>query len=199
MALYTMPCVLFAGGKSSRMGKDKSFLPFADAPSLVQYQYKRLKELFSRVYLSAKDEGKFNGLNAVIIEDLLYKDIAAPTVGLINTFKELKEDNSFFVLSVDTPFVDDSIFNRLLVEADSTNYDAYIVRTASGIHPLCGIYTRPLEEPLKAMASKGKHRLTRLLENSNVLYIDVEDEKLLSNLNTPAEYEKALTLLKKKT
>lgn len=195
MPLYTMPCVLFAGGKSSRMGEDKALLPFGDSPALVQYQYERLKKIFARVYLSAKDESKFNDLDAVVIEDYFHKEVSAPTVGLISAFRQLKDENAFFVLSVDTPFVDEKIISKLLEVSDKL-YDAIIVRTPSGIHPLCGIYTRALEEPLKEMAENGEHKLSRLLENSKVFYVDIEDEEALLNLNTPLEYQKALGKLK---
>jgi len=198
MRLYTIPCVIFTGGKSSRMGEDKAFLPFANTPSLVQYQYERLRKMFTQVYLSAKDKSKFYNVDAAVIEDLLHKEVSAPTIGLINSFRQLKDENAFFVLSVDTPFVDNSIISKL-VHASNTDYDAYIIRTNSGIHPLCGIYTRALEEPLKEMVEKGEHRLTKLLKKSNVCYIDVEDEDLLLNLNTPAQYKQALKVFNERS
>ncbi|MDP1784432.1 MAG: NTP transferase domain-containing protein, partial [Sulfuricurvum sp.] len=42
--LFDLPCILFAGGKSSRMGSDKSLLPFGGYPTLAQYQYERLSK-----------------------------------------------------------------------------------------------------------------------------------------------------------
>ena len=196
MSLYTIPCILFAGGKSSRMGEDKAFLPFAEYDSLIKYQVERLKEIFEHVYVSAKDQYKYNDIDTIVIEDVLYSDISAPTTGFINIFRQLKEENSFFVLSVDTPFVNKIIIDKLS-ETNNGNYDAIIIRTPSGIHPLCGIYTRVLEEPMKKMIEKGDHKLMKLLKKSNVFYIDVEDEDLLLNLNTPDEYAKALNIVKK--
>jgi len=195
MSLYAIPCVLFAGGKSSRMGEDKAFLPFAGHPSLVQYQYERLEEIFEHVYISAKDKNKYTHFKAVVIEDLFYKEVSAPTVGLVNAFSQLKDENSFFVLSVDTPFVDKDLIGKLL-EARDSHYDAIIARTPSGIHPLCGVYTRALEERLNKMTQNSEHKLMTLLKNANVLYIDIEEEEALLNLNTPPEYQKALEILK---
>jgi len=191
MSLYPTPCVLFAGGKSSRMGEDKAFLPFGRHESLIEYQVERLKDIFAHVYVSAKDAKKFKDVDTLVIEDLVHNQVSAPTVGFLNIFRQLKAENSFFVLSVDTPFVDKFIINKLL-EADNENYDAIIVRTPSGTHPLCGIYTRGLEVKMEEMVEKGEHKLMHLLERSNVCYIDVDNEHLLSNLNTPQEYQKAL-------
>jgi molybdopterin-guanine dinucleotide biosynthesis protein A len=44
-------CVIFAGGKSSRMGEDKSLLPFGTFSSLAEYQYNRLSNIFDIVYI----------------------------------------------------------------------------------------------------------------------------------------------------
>jgi len=194
MSLYTISCVLFAGGKSSRMGEDKARLPFSHANSLAQYQYERLKGIFERVYISAKDASNFDDFDALIIEDDIAKDIYAPTAGFASIFRELKAENSIFVLSVDTPFVTKEIIDKILT-APHENFDAVIVRTSGGIHPLCGVYTRSLEEPILQMIKYDDHKLVKLLKRSNVYYIDIDDENALMNLNTPDEYKKALEKL----
>lgn len=194
MALHTMSCVLFAGGKSSRMGQDKALLPFSGAESLAKFQYERLEEIFMRVYISAKDAGKFNHFDALVIEDDLGRDVYAPTAGFANVFRHLKAENMVFVISIDTPFVNQTIIDKLIAVADK-NYDAVIVRTPGGIHPLCGIYSRSLEESLLRMLKEGDHKLTKLLENSNVYYVDIEDEDALLNMNTPEDYQKALKII----
>ena len=47
--------VILCGGKSSRMGRDKSLLQIRQK-SLAQNAYEKLTPLFKRVYLSSKDE-----------------------------------------------------------------------------------------------------------------------------------------------
>jgi len=194
MSLYTIPCVLFAGGKSSRMGEDKAHLPFAGSSTLAQYQYERLEKIFTRVYISAKDADRFKGFDANVIEDIMAKEVYAPTAGFVNTFNTLQSADAVFVLSVDTPFVTETIIGKL-VNAPRDGYDAIIVRTPGGIHPLCGIYMRSLEEPMLQMIQDNDHKLGKLLSRSKVCYIDIEDEDALINMNTPQEYEKALSML----
>ncbi len=176
------------------MGEDKARLPFAGVSSLAQYQYERLEEIFARVYISAKDAHSFDDFDAVVIEDILAKEVYAPTAGFVNVFRQLKAENAVFVLSVDTPFITKDIIDKFL-SVPRQDYDAIIVRTAAGIHPLCGIYTRSLEEPMLKMIEEDDHKLGKLLQNSNVYYIDVEDEDALMNINTKEEYQKALEKL----
>ncbi|MDF1880654.1 molybdenum cofactor guanylyltransferase MobA [Sulfurimonas sp. MAG313] len=197
MSLFKMPCIIFAGGRSSRMGENKAFLPFGQYDSLIKYQVKRLEKIFERVYVSTKDKNKFKSIDANIIEDQIYPKVFAPTSGFFNIFKYLKNDDTFFVISVDTPFVNKNIITSLM-QVTSTNYEAIVLRTPSSIHPLCGIYTRALQKPIQKMLEEDNHKLMILLKNSKVKYVDVDDEESLLNLNTPDEYLKAVKILQNK-
>lgn len=187
--MFDLPCIIFAGGKSSRMGQDKSLLPFGNYPSLTQYQYKRLGKLFSDVYISAKNRDKFN-FNPQVIEDPLESDFA-PTAGFVAAFEHLHSER-IFVLSVDTPFVDAPIIQQLL-DADTPQYDAVISKSLSGTHPMVGIYHRSLLDELHRMLDEGDHRLGKLLSTSNTRYVQFEHEEYFSNLNHPNEYEEAVS------
>ncbi|MEW5831840.1 MAG: molybdenum cofactor guanylyltransferase MobA [Campylobacterota bacterium] len=184
-----LPCVLFAGGKSSRMGEDKSLLPFGDFSTLAEYQYRRLVCLFERVYLSSKDPEKF-GFGAPVLVDPQGADFA-PTAGFVSAFRSLK-DERIMALSVDTPFVGESVFETLIA-ADNGDYDAIIARTVSGSHPLCGIYRRTLQEEMERMLREGDHRLGKLLSTSRTLYVPFTEEEAFANLNHPHEYQQALS------
>ena len=190
--MLNIPCVLFAGGKSSRMGKDKALLPFGDSPTLTQYQHSRLSKIFKTVYISCKDKHKFS-FEANFIEDIKTAECFAPTLGFITLFEQTQE-NSFFVLSVDSPFVDEDIISKLL-EMDSPEIDATIAQTAQGVQPLCGIYHRSLTPSFKQMLQENKHKLNALLQNVKTTYVPFEDENSFLNLNHPHEYEQALKLL----
>lgn len=192
--MYTLPCILFAGGKSSRMGENKALLPFAGKSSLAQYQYERLNEIFEHIYIGTKEPQLFDHINASFIDECCHPNIYAPTVGFVSAFKQLKTEKALFVLSVDAPFVSKALIDEFLA-VDLANYDAIIARTSSGIHPLCGIYSRSLELSFYKMIQEDNHKLGQLLKNANVLYIDVEDEGELMNVNTPDEYQKALKQL----
>lgn len=185
--MITTPCILFAGGKSSRMGEDKSLLPFGGYPTLTEFQYNRLITIFSHVYISAKSRDKFN-FDAPFILDPPNADYA-PTAGFVAIFRELNEKR-VIVLSVDTPFVDERVF-QALVDADTENLDAVIARTSEGSHPMCGLYHRSLLGEFERMLAEGDHRLGKLLAASNTLYLDFNNDELFANLNHPHEYEEA--------
>ena len=190
--MLDIPCVIFAGGKSARMGEDKSLLPFSSFDTLTEYQLSRLNKIFKTVYISTKDRNKFN-FDALFIEDIKRDDTFAPTAGFVAIFEKIK-DEKFFVLSVDTPFISEVEINKIL-EADSDELDAVIAKTDYGSHPICGIYHRSLQAAFEDMLKHDNHKLGFLLKNSKTKYIHFEDEKPFLNLNHPHEYEEALEII----
>jgi molybdopterin-guanine dinucleotide biosynthesis protein A len=187
--LKTLTCVIFAGGKSSRMGQDKSMLPFGGFTTLCEYQYRRLTSLFGRVIISAKETDKFD-FDADVIPDIVETGIYAPTAGFVSTFDHLSDDR-VFVLSVDTPFVSEAEMTEI-ADKDVSGYDAVIAKTASGSHPMCGIYHRSLVPRLNEMLREDNHRLGQMLQQSKTFFVKFDDEGAFANLNHPHEYEEAV-------
>ncbi|MGZ8546680.1 MAG: molybdenum cofactor guanylyltransferase MobA [Sulfuricurvum sp.] len=187
--MFSIPCILFAGGKSSRMGSDKSLLPFAGYSTLAQFQYNRLSKLFTHVFISTKTADKFD-FEANFILDPADVDFA-PTAGFVSAFDTLGCER-FFVLSVDSPFVDAKIIETLL-KADKPNLDAVIAKTPSGTHPLSGLYHISLLGEFRRMLQENDHRLGKLLSLSQTRFVEFEHEEPFMNLNHPYEYEEALS------
>ncbi len=186
--MFDLPCILFAGGKSSRMGEDKSLLPFGGYPSLSEFQYNRLASLFTQVAISTKTADKFD-FKADFILDPAEVDYA-PTAGFVSAFRTL-ESERIMVLSVDTPFVDERIFQTLL-NFDNPELDAVIAKTVEGSHPMCGIYHRSLLGEFERMLREGDHRLGKLLASSKTRFVEFADEAPFMNLNHPHEYQEAI-------
>jgi len=186
--LFDIPCVIFAGGRSSRMGEDKALLPFGDFTTLTEFQYRRLNKLFSKVYISTK-KNKFDFKANLILDDK-DEDIFAPTAGFEALFQVLQEER-VFILSVDTPFVSEKEI-EILLESDTPELDATIASTASGSHPMCGVYHRSLLPAFTQMLKEDNHRLGQLLKKSKTKFVMFEEEKRFANLNHPEEYKEAL-------
>jgi molybdopterin-guanine dinucleotide biosynthesis protein A len=190
--ITSLPCVIFAGGKSSRMGEDKALLPFGDSPTLSEYQLLRLSKLFSDIYISCNTKEKFS-FQAKFIEDKNETDIAAPTFGFLSVFEALEVER-FFVISVDSPFVNETVIRKLIQE-DCASYDATVAMTKDGVQPLCGVYHRSLEKEFLQMKESNSHKLGYLLKKSRTEKILFADDRAFLNLNNPQEYQEALQYL----
>ena len=189
--MFNTPCVIFAGGKSSRMKRDKSLLPFSTFSTLTEYQYSRLSKIFSTVYISSKNKDKFS-FEANFIEDNSQE--YAPTAGFIASFKKLQSEK-FFAISVDTPFISSHEIKTLL-EKDTLSVDATIARVDGKIQPMCGVYHRTLEEKFLQMQKESQHKLGFLLKSVKTNYVDFFNNEPFLNLNHPHEYEIALNRIK---
>ena len=190
--MLDIPCVIFAGGKSSRMGEDKALLPFAGFSTLTEFQYSRLSKIFKTVYISCRDKKKFD-FSAKFIEDEKGLEVFAPTAGFIASYKEIQEKR-FFVLSVDAPFVDVEIFQKIYDE-DREESDATIAKSAYGTQPLCGIYHKTLAKKFLQMQEENSHKLGYLLKNSHTNYVEFKNQEKFLNLNHPDEYKTALEII----
>lgn len=163
------------------MGRDKALLPFGGFESLIEYQFRRLQPLFGQVFVSLKTDKL--SFQAPIIYDC--GEISAPLVALIAILKAVQTDR-VFVLAVDTPFFDNAAIDRLL----AVRATVVMARTPGGEHPLCAVYDRALLPVFEAALKRGELALHRALADEKIVYADFE-ERLLTNLNHPHEYEAA--------
>ncbi len=184
--IHIIPLVIFAGGRSSRMGQDKSLLPFGKYPSLTQFQYERLKPYFQDIYISSKSD-KFD-FDCKVIKDthLAY----SPLIALISIFETL-DCNEVFILSVDAPFVDENVIEKILkFREDAT--DIVIAKSPSGIQPLCGCYKKSMLSFAYAQLEKNNHKLHDLLALVSSKLVYFKNDEPFTNLNHLQEYQEAL-------
>ena len=179
--------IIIAGGKSSRMGRDKALLPFGGYNSLAEYQYQKLQNIFQHVALSAKQD-KFD-FDCKVISDKY--EASSPLVGILSIFESLPKVESVFILSIDAPFVDKCVIDAIM-EKESNAVDAIIAESPSGLQPLCGLYKKSILPFAQAQYKEGKHKLQDLLAKANTEIVIFEDNTLFTNLNHFEEYKKAL-------
>ena len=185
-----IPIVILCGGKSSRMGEDKSLLPFSSYPTLTQYQYERLKKEFPNIYLSSK-VNKFDFLendNNIIYDK---SDIYSPLVALQTIFNFI-QTNKVFILTVDTPFVKVESIKKLIIESQA--YDITVAKTTR-LHNLCGVFDKSILNNINQMINEDMHKVGFLLKKSNTNIIEFDNDDEFLNLNEMSDYKKAKSLL----
>jgi len=185
--IIDIPCVILAGGKSSRMGEDKSLLPFKDKSSMIEYQYNKLSKIFSNIFISSKtNKFTFNKNLNIIIDN--NKTISSPMIALESIFRNLKNDK-IFIITVDTPLIEKNTINNILKSC--YKYDITIAKDKNKVHNLCGVFSRGIYTNIINLLKDNNHKINYLIKNSNhkILYFD--NEKQFININTKQEYQKA--------
>jgi molybdopterin-guanine dinucleotide biosynthesis protein A len=184
---FEITCVILSGGKSSRMGEDKSLLPFSSSQTLIQYQYDRLKPYFKNIYISSKTD-KFNFLekDSLILDK--NKDIFSPILALDTIFEKFK-DQKIFIITVDTPFVSvDSIYKLI---KESKDYDICVAQTEK-THNLCGVFSSNISSTIKTMIQNDIHKIGYLLNNSIHKILNFPNDGEFININNKDDYKIAL-------
>ena len=183
--------VILAGGKSSRMGRDKALLPFNGEPTLAIYQYKRLSKIFDKVYISAKSN-KFN-LDIPIIKDKI-SDISSPMVALYSILSSIKGE-AIFILGVDMPFISKEVIEALLLKDQKSSKEIIVAKSINGLEPLCAIYHKSILPTIKDLIVKDEHKLNYLLSLKDFDVVEFENSEYFLNLNRPSDYKKAKQLI----
>jgi molybdopterin-guanine dinucleotide biosynthesis protein A len=187
---FEITCVILSGGKSSRMGEDKSLLPFSTSKTLIQYQYDRLKPYFKNIYISSKvDKFDFLEKNLLILDE--NKDIFSPILALDTIFKKF-ENQKIFIITVDTPLVSIDSISKL-IDA-SINYDICIAQTEK-THNLCGVFSSNISLTIKTMIENDIHKIAYLINKNKNKILKFPNNSEFLNINNKEEYEESLNYI----
>ncbi len=187
--------LVLAGGKSTRMGRDKGTIDYHGIPQR-EYLYNLLSAVCEEVFMSLQPN-QLPGLKGDFKYILDQDRFKGPYNGLLSAHRQFPKA-AWLVLACDLPFMDLQGI-ELLVE----NRDRSKVATAFALKE------NPLPEPLAAiwephgLAQSEIHLSGQIsgspreyLINSSVELVFPESEEILINANSKEEYEMALTKLR---
>lgn len=185
-----LTAVILAGGRSTRMKKDKALLDWKGRP-LIQHVVESLRPLANEVLIVAKERGKFFFLDVEVGTDLF--SASSPLVGIYSGLTHSRTELNF-ILACDMPFVGPGVVRRLYDAIK--DFDTVLPESVFGIEPLCGIYRKRCADILEAHIRRDSLTLKRVLRDLKVKVIPLEEwseaERLsFSNINTPLEYTEA--------
>ena len=189
---FEITCVILSGGKSSRMGEDKSLLPFSTSKTLIQYQYERLKPYFKNIYISSKIN-KFDFLQTKFLILDENQDVFSPILALDSIFDKLT-NQKVFIITVDSPFVSIDTISKLIEE--SADYDICIAQSQK-THNLCGVFSSTISKTIKSMIRNDIHKIFYLIKNNKYNIIEFPNNNEFMNINNKDEYKESLNYINK--
>lgn len=173
--------LVLVGGKSTRMGTDKSQLNYFGKP-----QKEHVKELLEnnalKTYYSVqKDAGNENEIHDSFLN-------LGPFGGICSAFQ--KDPNSaWLVLATDLPFVNDELIELLLSKRNPSKIATAIKgKGKEFVEPLIAIYEPKAYPILLQYLAQGYSCPRKPLINSDVEIVEVDDA-LIRNINTPEEFK----------
>ncbi|GAA8946852.1 molybdenum cofactor guanylyltransferase MobA [Helicobacter pylori] len=190
-----IPCVLLAGGKSSRfitnnIQTNKALMPFESYSSLLEYQYMRLLKLFKKVIISAKKSYELNAPYLLEKES----DLFSPLFGIHNAFLTLQTPYIFFI-PIDTPLVS---FESIKALCGIKNFSVIYAKSPTKEHYLISLWHQNILNALFYALKTQNYRLSALVKNTPSVAINFDKEEEFLNLNTLKDYELAVQILKER-
>ena len=189
----TFSAVILAGGRSSRMGRDKAFLEFR-GESLLSRQISLAREIgASEVFISGRPDADYSAFNCPILLD--ESSGLGPLGGIASALKVIHQP-LLLVLAVDMPYMTASFLGQLLNEC----HEGIGAMPISGetVEPLAAFYpksayglVRQLVAGSSSAATLGARDLAKLCVDSGLarfVKLQLDQTALFKSLNSPSDF-----------
>jgi molybdopterin-guanine dinucleotide biosynthesis protein A len=196
---------LLAGGRSTRMGRDKGLVEIAGKPMIV-HAIARLRPQVHRIVIIANgDPARFSGTCLAVVADTV-EDHAGPLAGLHAALEwavsETPEARFVVTVPVDTPFFPEDLVARLGAALKEKGASSAVAACSGALHPVAGLWEVALIGEVENALQSGVRAMTRFAEmqESAVVAFPLTEVGGVAidpffNVNTPAELAQAEALL----
>ena len=183
---------ILAGGQSRRMGRDKALLQLG-GQSLIERVLAAVRPLACPSFIVARQATDHTHLGLPVFPDQ-YPD-TGPLGGLCTALHHASTP-TLLLLACDLPFLTPE-FLRFLVERLG-QHQAAVPQSPEGLHPLCAAYATSCLPAVERLLDQQEGRMHTLCRQLDLRVLTPEEWQpfdphglLLSNLNTPEEYQRA--------
>lgn len=192
-----MSLILLAGGKSTRLKKDKAFLRLNNK-TIIEGIINKLKPIFKEIMIITNNVEDYGFLGLKVIPDIV-KD-KGPLGGIYTGLKTSKDKNNF-ILAVDMPFINEELIKYMLT---FDSYDMVIPGYNGYIEPLHSIYSKNVLPIIEKRLESNDLKLKNLAKKlKNIKYIGKQEIESFDaenicffNINNKEDLEKARELVK---
>ncbi|MBL7856124.1 MAG: NTP transferase domain-containing protein [Cyclobacteriaceae bacterium] len=175
--------LILAGGRSSRMGKEKRLIVYHQLPQ-QEYLFTLLTEFCNHVYTSCK-------LNQEIPTELNplpdHFEVDSPLNGILSAFHH-DSSHAWLTVPVDMPMIDRIVIQFLLQHRDPEKIaTCYFDSDGKNPEPLFALWEAHAAKPLLKFYEAGNFSPRDFLNQSDIKLITVPHPDYLLNANTPDE------------
>ncbi|MEM9329047.1 MAG: NTP transferase domain-containing protein, partial [Bacteroidota bacterium] len=183
--------LVFAGGQSIRMGRDKGAINYHGKPQR-EHMADILSEFTENTYLSVRESANIKS-NYPLLPDTFHD--LGPFGGLLSAFRQ-DPDAAWLAVACDVPLVDRDVISQLTANRDTS-------QTATCFHnphrnlpePMLALWEPRAYQRLLQFLALGYSCPQKVLINSPICELDTPDPSILTNVNTPSDYEAVQTLI----
>ncbi len=175
--------IILAGGKSTRIGRDKSLLHYQNK-TLIQHSIDALQPLVSTIII-VSDNPNHDYKNTKRVSDLIPN--SGPVAGIYTGLHHSKTENNI-VLSCDIPKIN-SIILKKLISNSFLSFDVVQLESNGQQMPLIASYKKHCSEACLSAIKNGERRLQKVVKtlNTHTILLQKEERNSTININTPKQ------------
>jgi molybdenum cofactor guanylyltransferase len=182
--------IILAGGKSSRMGRDKALISIQGMPLLNQIAT-LAKQYTSQVYIITPWIERYQ---SIIPSDChLIREVTPGQGPLMGFFQALpySETEWILLLACDLPNLNAIELEKWLRYLDDVPKEAIALlpKNSKGWEPLCGFYRHRCLQPLTEFIDLGGRAFQPWLNQQYVVELSINNPQVLFNCNTPEDLQ----------
>lgn len=187
---------ILAGGQARRFGgRPKALLPLGHQ-RIIDRLLAVLRSVADEVFIVANDRDRYGACGVPVRADVLSD---AGPLGGVHAALSSAHSAQILVVAGDMPFVSAPFLEYVLRKGRFV--DVAIPRPAEGYQPLCASYRRSCAAVIAQRIGAGTLKVSDVLAETNLHEVGADEiapfdphGTLFFNINTPADYARALTL-----
>jgi molybdopterin-guanine dinucleotide biosynthesis protein A len=178
--------LVLAGGRSTRMGRDKAALEYR-GQSQLEHVVELLRPLVESVHVSVRADQVQDPLRARFPRIVDRGDVEGPAAGI--RAAQLEDPNAaWLVVACDLPHLGEATLRELIARRDPSRAATAYRSSHDGLpEPLCAIWEPTSGPLLQRFIDRGRNCPRRFLSSSDTLLLDQAEPEALDNVNTPDE------------
>ena len=180
--------VILAGGKSSRMGRDKAWLEVG-GQSLLARQIGLMREIgAAEIFISGRTDVDYSAFGCRVLQDKIFD--AGPLAGIERAL-DAAEFPLLLVLAVDLPEMTAKFLCALAANCSGTS--GAIPRANGNIEPLAAFYPKAAHSLAESLLRAGDNAVANFAERciqsslGRFIELDADETRQFANWNSPAD------------
>ncbi len=179
--------LVLAGGRSTRMGRDKAAIEI-DGRTQLERALALMQNLVNRSFVSVRPDQRDDPLRARHAQIVDLPGGPDGPAGGIRAAQLAHPEAAWLVLACDLPQLDAATLQQLIARRDPSRIaTAYRSRNGGLPEPLCAIYEPASAGAFAAFLTTGRNCPRKFLLQSDTLLLDQPNPEALNNVNTPDE------------
>ncbi len=183
-----MKGLVLAGGRGTRIGREKAGMLHPDGRTLVRRAVDLLREAGCEAVVVSLREGQ--DFSEEIEGVAVARDAGDGPLGGMVAGMETDEEADWLVVACDLPRLEVGVLTELV--GGQEKFVVYRSERGGGVEPRCGFYGRGALEILRAARDAGQWGLQKILLRNEATVLEQGVERALENANDEEGWRRAI-------